>query len=882
MMLGTTISTKDVEGNNLQLMQKKETPVSKEQGVLMLPLISINMIKMYKEEPTPENEYKIPTSLKLRCKAEEIMNQKEPTCHARSSLFPDMNANVANFLIYVHSKPGFVFDRSTMRLLFVETFQGLCVLKYRLLVYRSLYVVSFGVLNSNKVPSVASSNENAIAARVGDAINILATSRRKKKIQGSLKGPYIEKEGPSRANKYKEKDPMSLLGNPKRFNGMASSDKPEVVERDVKEKDHKEEDKEEESGGFIDKVKDFIHDIGEKIEEAIGFGKPTADVTGIHIPSINLDKVEIVVDVLVTNPNPIPIPLIDINYLIESDGRKLVSGLIPDAGTIHAHGSETVKIPVHLIYADIKNTYDDIKPGSIIPYKLKVDLIVDVPVFGRLTLPLEKTGEIPIPYEPDIDIEKIKFERFSLEETVAVLHLKLENKNDFDLGLNALDYEVWLSDVSIGGAELTKSTKIDKNGISYIDIPITFRPKDFGSALWDMIRGKGTGYTMKGHIDVDTPFGAMKLPISKEGGTTSFTKNKEDGGDDDDECMLFCVLLLLDFINNFEKETGPRYYCRISMIATDERSVAPKSTCSPDPSGTMQESAKALTAEADPGGILIREDFGRQGRSSNACKRLMLGRVCVDSLEQPEILPSNNLFQRGILCPTSMPNRFIADPSAHLATIASPTFHASASSNRLASCAFDLGFHAFGYECLNSKDEVTRSEAMGMEVPLDEEPEVQGGGQPSSSTGPSPVLPEILIREDFGRQGRSSNACKREISFEFLNSRSRAGFDSIRFNLSILVDVMGVRARRTYPLVEGKSRDYHQSLLRGNNRRSFPATTYFSVESFVLLLCLTASLLILPLILPPLPPPPFMLLLLPIGLLLVLMILAFMPLDMSA
>ncbi|OVA06286.1 Late embryogenesis abundant protein [Macleaya cordata] len=316
---------------------------------------------------------------------------------------------------------------------------------------------------------------------------------------------------------------------------MASYDKPEVVDRDVKG-----EDKDEGKGGFMDKVKDFIHDIGEKIEEAVGFGKPTADVTAIHIPSIDLKRADIVVDVLVTNPNPIPIPLIDINYLVESDGRKLVSGLIPDAGTISAHGSETVKIPVTLIYDDIKSTYADIEPGSIIPYRIKVDLIVDVPVFGRLTLPLEKTGEIPIPYKPDVDLDKIKFERFSFEETVAILHLKLENMNDFDLGLNALDCEVWLSDVSIGGAKLTESSVITKKGISYIDVPITFRPKDFGSALWDMIRGKGTGYTLKGNIHVDTPFGAMKLPIVKEGGTTRLKKNKEDGEDDDDDDEVHC------------------------------------------------------------------------------------------------------------------------------------------------------------------------------------------------------------------------------------------------------------------------------------------------------------------------------------------------------
>jgi len=308
-----------------------------------------------------------------------------------------------------------------------------------------------------------------------------------------------------------------------------------VIERGLK-KDKKDEDEDEEKGGFIDKVKDFIQNIGEKIEEAIGFGKPTADVSGIHIPSINLKKLEIVVDVLITNPNPVPIPLVDIDYLVESNGRKLVSGLIPDAGTIRAHGSETVKIPITIIYDDIKDTYDDIKPGSIIPYKIKVGLIADVPVFGKLTLPLEKEGEIPVPYKPDVDLDKVEFDSFSFEETSATLHMKLENKNDFDLGLNALEYEVWLSGVSIVNAKLSKSAKVEKNGISYIQLPVSFRPKDFGSALWDMIRGKGAGYAMKGNLDMDSPFGPMQLPFNKEGGSTRLKKkNKEEGDEDDDE-----------------------------------------------------------------------------------------------------------------------------------------------------------------------------------------------------------------------------------------------------------------------------------------------------------------------------------------------------------
>lgn len=59
-------------------------------------------------------------------------------------------------------------------------------------------------------------------------------------------------------------------------------------------------------------------------------------------------------------------------------------------------------------------------------------------------------------------------------------------------------------------------------------------------------------------------------------------------------------------------------------------------------------------------------------------------------------------------------------------------------------------------------------------------------------------------------------------------------------------------------------------------------SSYFSLESMLVLVGLTASLLILPLILPPLPPPPFMLLLLPLCIFAVLMVFAIMPSSSSS
>lgn len=64
---------------------------------------------------------------------------------------------------------------------------------------------------------------------------------------------------------------------------------------------------------------------------------------------------------------------------------------------------------------------------------------------------------------------------------------------------------------------------------------------------------------------------------------------------------------------------------------------------------------------------------------------------------------------------------------------------------------------------------------------------------------------------------------------------------------------------------------------KGHERSGARMYRYFPMESLCFLVCLTMSLLILPLILPPLPPPPASLLLLPICIMVLLMFLAFMP-----
>lgn len=112
--------------------------------------------------------------------------------------------------------------------------------------------------------------------------------------------------------------------------------------------------------------------------------------------------------------------------------------------------------------------------------------------------------------------------------------------------------------------------------------------------------------------------------------------------------------------------------------------------------------------------------------------------------------------------------------------------------------------------------------------------------------------------------------------FGTLNGESR--FPKVQNLRAYWVGVMEGGTRRNKLASGSSSNNMKRPQQHGLDRKAI-SSNYFSMESFLVLICLTASLLILPLILPPLPPPPFLLLLLPICILLVLIVLAFMPSD---
>ena len=82
--------------------------------------------------------------------------------------------------------------------------------------------------------------------------------------------------------------------------------------------------------------------------------------------------------------------------------REIISGNIPDPGSIRANDKTAVKLPITVPYDFVISILRDIGADWDIDYELIVGLIIDLPIVGNFTIPLSRKGTLKLPTFSDI------------------------------------------------------------------------------------------------------------------------------------------------------------------------------------------------------------------------------------------------------------------------------------------------------------------------------------------------------------------------------------------------------------------------------------------------------------------------------------------------
>lgn len=252
--------------------------------------------------------------------------------------------------------------------------------------------------------------------------------------------------------------------------------------------------------------------------------KPTARIAGVSLGNLSLDGATLDFDVDVRNPYGFNLPLADLAYSISSGGKSVLSGNMADPGSIPANNTRRIAVPVSVRFADLLNVLGGVKPGSVLPYDANLSVSANVPNLGPLTLPLKKSGKLPIPAVPQVTLADVKWGNMTLNDASALLRLGITNTNDFSMKLSQLSYALSLGGVDVANTSVRKAANFAGKGSSQtLEIPISIKPINLGMAAFNMLRGEGAGYRMRGNLSAQTPFGPVNLPYDSSG-QTSFSR----------------------------------------------------------------------------------------------------------------------------------------------------------------------------------------------------------------------------------------------------------------------------------------------------------------------------------------------------------------------
>jgi LEA14-like dessication related protein len=258
----------------------------------------------------------------------------------------------------------------------------------------------------------------------------------------------------------------------------------------------------------------------EQVGQALEGQKPTAKVTGLKLTGLDMNGVDLSFDVEVDNPNPVGISLAGLDYDLKLLGSSFLQGDQSMGMKLAANGSSQVQVPVRLGFQQLLNSYRQLRGAKQVGYRLDLGMGFEVPLLGRVRVPVSHQGEFPIPEMPAVSLRSLDVQQLTLSGARLLLELEVDNPNSFSLLLNKLNYNLKLNGYDLGGGLVDKQVKVQQDGRGLLSLPLNLDFAQAGRGLYAILLGSGVRYDLSGSMEADSShpmLAPFRIPLDKQG-----------------------------------------------------------------------------------------------------------------------------------------------------------------------------------------------------------------------------------------------------------------------------------------------------------------------------------------------------------------------------
>lgn len=119
---------------------------------------------------------------------------------------------------------------------------------------------------------------------------------------------------------------------------------------------------------------------------------PTVTVKSVKVSKFSMKDISVDLEMMVENPNAIPLSLDQISYVLNFSGEKVTSGTFDKGIEIPANGANTIVVPLNFNFEDLGNLLVNALNKSL---SKEYDLSGTVKL-GILSVPYSKKGTLKL------------------------------------------------------------------------------------------------------------------------------------------------------------------------------------------------------------------------------------------------------------------------------------------------------------------------------------------------------------------------------------------------------------------------------------------------------------------------------------------------------
>lgn len=250
--------------------------------------------------------------------------------------------------------------------------------------------------------------------------------------------------------------------------------------------------------------------------------RPTLEYNSMSVQSIDFNRAILQFHFDVNNPNPVGLTADRYSYEFFINDNSFLSGSQDQNLRISRESVSTLSVPVTLSFSEMVNTFSSLVGSDSFAYRINTEVQFDIPGLGVQSLPVNASGELPIPRMPRIEFGGFDVKNLSLAGAEMEVAFRVSNPNRFGISMSNAAYILQVNGREWLDTRLGDAVRIGASESDTIRIPIRLNASQMGSVLLEMMAGRTEfDYNLSGSANIAADLegftGGQTMPFNLSG-----------------------------------------------------------------------------------------------------------------------------------------------------------------------------------------------------------------------------------------------------------------------------------------------------------------------------------------------------------------------------